>query len=79
MSRDEFKERVRQSRAPFPDQRFELQEVLADRRAVAATWLWTGIDQDVRATVYYFEGDRIVEHWQISDRLGVFQQLQSTQ
>jgi len=42
LSRAEFKERVRLSRAPFPDQRFELQEVLADGSTVAATWLWTG-------------------------------------
>jgi predicted ester cyclase len=27
------------------------------------------------ATVYYFEGNRITGHWQITDRLGVFQQL----
>lgn len=28
------------------------------------------------ATVYYFENDRIAGHWQIVDRLSVFQQLQ---
>ncbi len=27
------------------------------------------------ATVYYFDGDRLCGHWQIADRLGVFQQL----
>jgi predicted ester cyclase len=27
------------------------------------------------ATVYYFEGERITGHWQITDRLGVYQQL----
>jgi hypothetical protein len=27
------------------------------------------------ATVYYFEGERLSGHWQIVDRLGVFQQL----
>jgi steroid delta-isomerase-like uncharacterized protein len=92
LSRAEFKERVRLSRAPFPDQRFELQEVLADGNAVAATWLWSGTHAGdfpgfpasgkqlkmSGATVYYFDGDRIVGHWQISDRLSVFQQLQST-
>jgi predicted ester cyclase len=30
------------------------------------------------ATVYYFANDRIDEHWQIIDRLGVLQQLSST-
>ncbi len=92
LSRAEFKERVRLSRAPFPDQRFELQEVLADGSAVAATWLWTGTHagdfpgfpasvEQIKmsgATVYYFDGDRIVGHWQIADRLSVLQQLQST-
>lgn len=91
LSRAEFKERVRLSRAPFPDQRFELQAVLAEGSAVAATWLWTGTHagdfpgfpasgKQIKmsgATVYYFEGDRIVGHWQISDRLSVYQQLQA--
>ena len=84
-----FQERVRLSRAPFPDQRFEVQELLADGAAVVVTWLWTGTHQgdlpgfpasgkQIRmsgATVYYFEGTRITGHWQITDRLGVFQQL----
>ena len=30
------------------------------------------------ATVYYFEGDRISGHWQITDRLGVYQQLRES-
>jgi steroid delta-isomerase-like uncharacterized protein len=91
LSRAEFKERVRLSRAPFPDQRFELQELFAEDSAVAATWLWTGTHQgdipgfpasgrQIRmsgATVYYFDDDRITGHWQITDRLGVFQQLRS--
>ncbi len=86
-----FKERVRQSRAPFPDQYFELQELFAEGDAVIATWLWSGTHQGdlpgfpasgrrismSGATVYYFEGDRICGHWQISDRLGVLQQLRS--
>ena len=39
---DEYKERARVSRAPFPDQRFELQHLFADGNAVVATWLWAG-------------------------------------
>jgi steroid delta-isomerase-like uncharacterized protein len=84
-----FKERVRLSRAPFPDQRFEIQELFADGKAVVMTWFWTGNHlgdmpgfpatgrpiQMSGATVYYFEGDRIAGHWQITDRLGVYQQL----
>jgi steroid delta-isomerase-like uncharacterized protein len=88
----EFIERVRLSRAPFPDQRFELQETFSDGNAVVATWLWAGTHRGdlpgfpasgkqikmSGATVYYFANDRIDGHWQIVDRLGVLQQLQST-
>ncbi len=84
-----FKERVRISRAPFPDQSFEIRELLAEGNTVAMTWLWTGTHlADMPgfpasgkhitmsgATIYYFDGDRITGHWQITDRLGVYQQL----
>jgi predicted SnoaL-like aldol condensation-catalyzing enzyme len=40
-----FKERLRLSRAPFPDQRFEIQELFADGKGVVMTWLWTGTHQ----------------------------------
>lgn len=84
-----YKERVRRSRAPFPDQRFLIQELFADGNAVVMTWLWTGTHQGdlpgfpasgkpvtmSGATVYYFAGDRLIGHWQIVDRLGVYQQL----
>ena len=77
------------SRAAFPDQRFDLQELFADGGAVVMTWLWTGTHRGdlpgfpatgktIRmsgATVYYFDGDRLTGHWQITDRLGVYQQL----
>ncbi len=83
-----YKERVRVSRAPFPDQRFDIQGLFADGDAVVMTWLWTGTHlsdmpgfpatgKTIRmsgATVYYFDGERITGHWQITDRLGVYQQ-----
>jgi steroid delta-isomerase-like uncharacterized protein len=86
-----FKERVRLSRAPFPDQRFDIQEMFADGDAVVATWLWSathtgdlpGFPATQRpinmsgATVYYFDAqDRLRGHWQITDRLAIFRQLQ---
>lgn len=37
---DGYKERVRLSRAPFPDQAFDTQRMCADGDAVAMTWLW---------------------------------------
>jgi steroid delta-isomerase-like uncharacterized protein len=87
----EFEERVRLSRAPFPDQRFDVQTMLGECREVVASWLWSATHQGdlpgfpatgqpVRmsgATIYYFDGqDRICGHWQITDRLSIFQQLQ---
>ncbi len=84
-----YKERVSALRAPFPDQCFDIQELVAEEDAVVVTWLWTathkgdlpGFPASGRkimmsgSTVYYFEDDRLAGHWQITDRLGVFQQL----
>jgi steroid delta-isomerase-like uncharacterized protein len=89
LDREGFKERVKLSRAPFPNQHFSIQELFAEANAVAMTWLWTGTHQGDMpgfpatgkqikmsgATVYYFDGERITGHWQITDRLGVYQQL----
>lgn len=87
----EFEERVSVSRAPFPDQRFDVQTMLGERREVAASWLWSATHKGdlpgfpatgriIRmsgATIYHFdERDRISGHWKITDRLGIFQQLQ---
>ena len=91
LDRAGFKDRVRKSRAAFPDQRFAIQGLFADGDSVVMTWLWTGTHlgdlpgfpvtgRTIRmsgATVYAFDGeDRLTGHWQITDRLGVFQQLQ---
>jgi predicted ester cyclase len=84
-----YKNRVRLSRAPFPDQYFTLEGLFADGDAVVVTWLWTGTHKgDIPgfpasgrqikmsgATVYYFDGTRLTGHWQVTDRLGVYQQL----
>jgi len=87
----EFEQRVRHSRSPFPDQRFDVQAMLGEGREVAVTWLWSATHQGdlpgftatgklIRmsgATLYYFDGqDRICGHWQIADRMSIFQQLQ---
>lgn len=91
LDRAGFKNRVRQSRAAFPDQHFAPQALIADRASVVMTWLWRGTHmadlpgfpatgRTIRmsgATVYMFDpDDRLTGHWQITDRLGVYQQLQ---
>jgi len=86
-----YTERARLSRAPFPDQRFAVQAMFEDGDDVVVTWLWSATHAGdypgfpatgkrismSGATVYYFDTrDRLTGHWQIADRLGVYQQLQ---
>lgn len=84
-----FKDRVRQSRAPFPDQRFTIRALIGERDKMVATWLWQGTHAgDVPGfpasgkhvtmsgvTVYSFEGAKLSGHWQVADRLSIFRQL----
>jgi predicted ester cyclase len=84
-----YKERVRVSRAPFPDQCFSIEDLLADGDRVCMTWNWrathlgdipgfpaTGnLIRMSGATVYYVEDGCFTGHWQIADRLGVYTQL----
>lgn len=92
LDRAGFKDRVRQSRAPFPDQRFQVQLLLEDDSKVAVAWTWTathlgdfpGFPATGRSlamsglTIYDFDRSGLISgHWQVSDRLGVFQQLQA--
>ena len=93
LTREEFKDRVRKSRAPFPDQRFDVQSMLEDGGRVAVAWTWTATHLgDIPGfpatgaplkmsglTIYDFdESGLIAGHWQVSDRLGIFQQLQES-
>ena len=86
---EEFKNRVRISRTPFPDQRFEVEDMILGENRVAVSWRWRGTQKgDLpgfpatgRAitmsglTIYSFANGKISGHWQVTDRLGVFQQL----
>jgi steroid delta-isomerase-like uncharacterized protein len=85
----DYKERLRISRAPFPDQRFSIQTLIAEGNTAVMTWLWSGTHKgDIPgfpasgnnikmsgATVYYFDCGHLTGHWQITDRLGVYMQL----
>jgi len=90
LNREGFKERVRLSRAPCPDQRFTQTSILEDGGSVVIAWTWaashTGDIAGFAATgarltmsgltLYDFDDeDRITGHWQVVDRLSVFQQL----
>jgi predicted ester cyclase len=80
---------LRISRAPFPDQRFDIQDLVVEGNTAIMTWLWsathkgdipgfpaTGNNIKISgATVYYFDGSRLTGHWQTADRLGVYMQL----
>jgi steroid delta-isomerase-like uncharacterized protein len=89
LSREGFKERLRSSRAPFPDLLFEIGETIAEGDRVAIAWRMrgthtgplgpypaTGRPIDVAGmTVYYFRDGRITGHTQVVDRVAVAQQL----
>lgn len=84
-----FKDRLVQSRAMAPDQTFKVEKMVEERQAIAVGWSWSGTHLgDIPGipatgrritmsglTIYDFEGDRICGHWQVADRLSIFQQL----
>lgn len=94
LDRPGYRDRLQQSRAPFPDQRFDVQHLSEGADHVVIAWLWNathlgdipGFPASGRrigmsgATVYRFDADnRISGHWQVTDRLGVFRQLQNAE
>lgn len=85
-----YRDRLVRSRSPFPDQRFDIRHMATAGDDVMIAWLWRATHQgeiggfpptghEIRmsgATVYSFDtDDRLTGHWQVTDRLGVFQQL----
>jgi predicted ester cyclase len=91
LDREGYRERVRQSRAPFPDQAFAIQALFEEGDAIVMTWLWAATHQGdfpgfpatgrriamSGATVYHHHGGLFTGHWQITDRLGVYRQLRA--
>jgi len=89
LSRDEFKQRLITSRAPFPDLRFDVSETIAEGDRVAIAWTMRGHQTGEAAgrpasgraikvqgiTVYYFADGRITGHRQVVDRLTAGRQL----
>lgn len=89
LSREEFAARLRISRAPFPDLRFEVTDTLADGDRVAISWTMRGthlaamgaVPATGRAiavqgmTIYTFAAGYLTGHRQVVDRLAVAAQL----
>ncbi len=89
LDRAGFRRRLLQSRAAAPNQRFDLQDLIGEGNTVVAAWKWQGTHlgqiadipptgntiQMSGLTAYYFEDDLLIGHWQVADRLGVYQQL----
>lgn len=83
-----YKERVKQSRTVFPDQRFYIDDIMSEDSKVAIGWHFTGTHQGnipglpasnkkvtvYGLTIYYFANGKITGHWQIVDRLGFIHQ-----
>lgn len=84
-----FKERLVQSRAMAPDQVFTVEKMIEDEDNVVVGWTWKGTHLgDIPGipatgrkttmsglTIYEFQNFRLCGHWQIADRLSVYQQL----
>ena len=84
-----FVDRVNTSRAMAPDQVFTVLDSFEADSKVAINWTWVGTHTgDIAGipavgkritmsgmTIYTFDAGRIRGHWQIADRLGVYQQL----
>jgi steroid delta-isomerase-like uncharacterized protein len=89
LTMDGFKDRLTKSRAPFPDLRFDIMEIVAHGDRVAVSWVMRGTNTGELArrpatgraieargiTIYYLEDGRISGHTQVVDRLAVMQQL----
>jgi steroid delta-isomerase-like uncharacterized protein len=92
LSRDEFKQRLLAARAPFPDQRFTIVNIVSENDVIAICWTWAathsgdlpGVAATGRTitmsgiTFYFFDAnDQLTGHWQAVDRLGVMMQLRA--
>lgn len=89
LTREEFANRLTISCAPFPDQIFTIEDMVAEGDRVAVDWRWRGthladlpgfpasgrVIRISGLTIYDFEAGLLRGHRQQADRLGVFQQL----
>jgi steroid delta-isomerase-like uncharacterized protein len=83
------KKRISDSRRPFPDLRFDIQEMIAEGEKVAISWYMSGTQQGhipglsttnnkikvSGLTIYFFAEGKITGHWQVFDKLSLMTQL----
>jgi steroid delta-isomerase-like uncharacterized protein len=86
---ERFKERVLYSRNAFPDLRFDIQEMIAEKDRVVSSWIMSGTHSGdlpqlpatgrtfsiTGMTIYYFAAGKVCGHWQAYDRLGFLGQI----
>ena len=84
-----FKDRLVKSRAVAPDQVFTVREMIEEDDRIAVSWTWQGTHSGnlpgipatgkrmkmSGLTIYYFDDGRLSGHWQIADRLSIYQQI----
>ena len=84
-----YKHRLQTSRGPFPDQKFETLEMIEEGDKVVVSWNGPGthlgdfpgfpasgkVIKMTGMTIYSFTDGKVSGHWQMVDRLSVFQQL----
>lgn len=89
LDRDAYTERVRYSRAAFPDLIFTLDQLISAGDRVAVRWSAEGTHEgDLRGlpasgrrlrfagqTIYELKHGQVAGHWQVVDRLGFLEQL----
>lgn len=77
------------SRYVFPNQKFYIEDIVAQGDKVAISWRFTGTQKGTipglpitnktvnvsGLTIYYFSKGKIIGHWQVVDRLGFLGQL----
>jgi steroid delta-isomerase-like uncharacterized protein len=91
LSQDGFRERLVTSRAAAPDQVFTVERMVEDGADIAVAWTWKGTHLGdlpgmpatgkplnmTGLTIYDFVDSRLAGHWQVADRLSIYQQIMS--
>lgn len=84
-----YKDRITMSRQALPDQKFYIEDLVAEDDKVAVSWRFTGTQTgDIPGlpatnktvsisglTIYYFSAGKVIGHWQILDKLNLLAQL----